>query len=279
MCRINCCLHRACRLQTPSTACIKESTRSTLWNFYSLCSLFFPFPSLSSFSFSPPCPPLPFSFSSATKQTRKTSLSRVFSAPLPSCPEALQYLVSCSISLLCLPGAKRLGMKRKEEKGGLDQEEMWERLSTEQGERLWYHLNYSNYRCRNTQRREERSSSPRGWCSAEAPAFIFYYSWYKNMQKDLTGALITGCNPPLKPNICYFLSRLSIRCLIMTTEWIWCLVEAACAVLLISRSLSHTQTHTVVIHQKSQCCFYPHTSHTHRYKSPWLISRGWGLNN
>lgn len=131
-----------------------------------------------------------------------------------------------------------------------------------------------------TKERREEFLSP--WMVlAEAPAFIFYYSWYKNMQKDLTGALIMGCNPPLKPNICYFLSRLSIRCLIMTTEWIWCSVEAACAVLLISRALSHThtQTHTVVIHQKSQCCFYPHTSHTHRYKSPWLISGGRGLNN
>lgn len=134
-CRINCCLHRACRLCTPSTTCIKESTRSTLWNFYSLCSLFFPFPSLSSFSYSPPCPPFPFSFSSATKQTRKTSLSRVFQ--LDFLPARKHSSISLAVaSLLCLPGAKRLGMKRKEEKGGLDQEEMWERLSTEQGEGL-----------------------------------------------------------------------------------------------------------------------------------------------
>lgn len=154
-CRINCCLHRACRLHTTSTACIKESTRSTLWNFYSLCSLFFPFPFLSSFSYSPPCPPFPFSFSSATKQTRKTSLSRVFSARLPSCPEALQYLVSCSISPLSAR-SKTTGDEKKRRKGGV-------RSRRDVGKALhgarWgtvISFNYSNYRCRNTHKGERR---------------------------------------------------------------------------------------------------------------------------
>lgn len=53
-CTINCCLYRACRLYAPSTARIKETTHWTLWNFYSMCSLLFPF------SYSPPWPPSPF---------------------------------------------------------------------------------------------------------------------------------------------------------------------------------------------------------------------------
>ena len=113
-----------------------KKARAQLYEIFILCvhfsSLFplflpFPIPHLA--------PLLPFSFSSATKQTRKTSLSHVFR--LDFLPARKRSSISLAVaSLLCLPGAKRLGMKRKEEKGGLDQEEMWERLSTVQGEGL-----------------------------------------------------------------------------------------------------------------------------------------------
>lgn len=72
-CSINCCLHRACRLHTLSIARIKETTCWTLWNFYSLCSLLFPFSSLSSFSYSPPWPPSPFLAPPPNRQERLLS--------------------------------------------------------------------------------------------------------------------------------------------------------------------------------------------------------------
>lgn len=67
----------------------------------------------SSFSYSPPCPPFPFSFSSATKQTRKTSPSRVFR--LDFLPGRKRSSISLAVaSLLCLPGAKKLGTRGRE---------------------------------------------------------------------------------------------------------------------------------------------------------------------
>lgn len=69
---------------TLSNARIKEITSSTLWNFYSICSLLFPFPSFFLF----PTLALLSLSTAATKQTRK-SLPTMFSALLPSCPEAL----------------------------------------------------------------------------------------------------------------------------------------------------------------------------------------------
>lgn len=142
-CSINCCLHRACRLHTLSTACIKETTRWTLWNFYSMFSLLFPFPSLSSFSYSPPSPLLLFFLSSATKQIRKTSLP-CFAPQLPSCPEALEYLVSSHrehLSSICQEQRNLIGGNeretKKEEKGRLHQEVWWVSLCTEVGEKCY----------------------------------------------------------------------------------------------------------------------------------------------
>lgn len=122
-CSINCCLHRACRLHILSIACIKETTRWTLWNFYSLCSLFFPFSSLSSFSYSPPCPnipPLLSSFQLRHQTDKKDFFLPCFSARLPSCPGALEYLVS-SITANVSPRSAR--SKNLTGEGGKDKKE------------------------------------------------------------------------------------------------------------------------------------------------------------
>ena len=106
-CSINCCLHRACRLHTLSIARIKETTRWTLWNFYSMCSLLFPF-FLSFFLFLfPTLAPLSL-FSSATKQTRKTSPCHVFQLDfLPAQKRSsISLVLSQRTSPLDLPEAK-----------------------------------------------------------------------------------------------------------------------------------------------------------------------------
>lgn len=106
-CSVNCCLHRACRLRTLSIARIKETTCWTLWNFYSMCSLLFPF-FLSFFLFLfPTLAPLSL-FSSATKQTRKTSPCHVFRLDfLPAQKRSsISLVLSQLTSPLDLPGAK-----------------------------------------------------------------------------------------------------------------------------------------------------------------------------
>ena len=117
-CSINCCLHRACRLRTPSIARIKETTCWTLWNFYSMCSLVFPFSLFLPIPIPHLGPPLLspafffslFFFSSATKQTRKTSLSLCHIFQLDFLPaqkhSSISLVLSQLTSLLSLPGAK-----------------------------------------------------------------------------------------------------------------------------------------------------------------------------
>lgn len=92
----------ACRLHTPSSAFIKETTLCTLWNFYSMCSLLFS-PLFLLPTFSSPF----FLLKCATKQTRKTSLCHVFRLDfLPAWKHSSISLVLPLLTpLLHLPGA------------------------------------------------------------------------------------------------------------------------------------------------------------------------------
>lgn len=151
-CSINCCLHRACRLHALSIARIKETTHWTLWNFYSMCSLLFPFSSLSSYSYSPPWPPSPFLAPPPNRQERL--LSAMFSARLPSCPEAVEYLVSsltANISPLSarsknLIGEGVGGIKRRKEKGGTTSRSLVGEILRRARWETVVSFSYSNYR-------------------------------------------------------------------------------------------------------------------------------------
>lgn len=124
-CSINCCLHRACSLQTISIACIKEKPHAELYEIF-IHSVHFssPFPSFFLFLFPTLLPPSFFKALPPNKKTRKTSFSRVFRLDfLPAQKRSsISLVLSQPASLLYLPGARIwLGMGggiKKKKKGG-----------------------------------------------------------------------------------------------------------------------------------------------------------------
>lgn len=108
---------------THTTARIKETTAWTLWNFYSVYSLLSPFSSLSSFSYSPPWPPsssCSFFFIAPPPNRQERLLSAMFfSARLPSCPEALEHLVSSLTANVSPPSARSKNLMVGGDKGDI----------------------------------------------------------------------------------------------------------------------------------------------------------------
>lgn len=117
-CSLNCCLHRACRLHAHYLLLASKKPHSELYeifihcvHFSSLFPSFFLFPTLAP-------SPLFKKFFLAPPPNRRERLLPCFSARLPSCPEALEYLVSSNISPLSARSKNLIGKGNKEKKGG-----------------------------------------------------------------------------------------------------------------------------------------------------------------
>lgn len=112
-CSINCCLYRACRLHTHHLLLASKKPHTELYEIFIQCVHFssLPTPPL----FLPiPIPHLgpPLAFKLRHQTDKKDFSLPCFSARLPSCPEALEYLVSSlavNITPLCARSKNLIG--------------------------------------------------------------------------------------------------------------------------------------------------------------------------